>query len=103
MAVISEASARNREGSAASNAISTTSTPLDYDGSPTMRLLLIAIALCSCEGFNDQCTALVKNPNDTVVTLAAEVFLDRPNARSDNNAIGQATADAFVDAMNAPG
>jgi 2',3'-cyclic-nucleotide 2'-phosphodiesterase (5'-nucleotidase family) len=62
-----------------------------------------ALLLSGCEGFNDQCTALVKNPNDVVVQLASEVLLDRPNARHDNNAIGQAAADAFVDAMSMPG
>lgn len=63
--------------------------------------VLIGVALAGCQSFNDECTALVDDPNAPVVTLEGDVLLDRPNARHDNNAIGQAAADAFADAMTA--
>mgnify|MGYP001202158674 CR=1 FL=1 len=66
-----------------------------------MRALVPLLLLCGCQAFNDECTALVAEPEAEIVTLADEVYLDRPNARHDNNAIGQASADAFADAMSA--
>ena len=58
------------------------------------------VALAGCQAFNDECT-LVQNPEAPVVTLAADVYLDRPNARHDNNALGQGAADAFAEVMRA--
>lgn len=66
-----------------------------------MRGLLVSVLLLGCQSFNDECTALVPNPEQPVVTLDGEVFLDRPNARHDNNALGQGAADAFADVMRA--
>ncbi len=66
-----------------------------------MRACVLIVVLAACQSFNDECTALVDDPNAAVVTLESDVFLDRPNARHDNNAIGQAAADAFADAMTA--
>ena len=62
--------------------------------------MLALVPLAACQAFNDECT-LVSNPDAPVVTLQGEVFLDRPNARHDNNALGQGAADAFADAMRA--
>lgn len=66
-----------------------------------MRRLLACLLLAGCQSFNDECTALVSMPEAPVVTLDGEVFLDRPNARHDNNALGQGAADAFADVMRA--
>lgn len=66
-----------------------------------MRALLVSFVVGSfsgCIAFNDDCQALVDNPNERVAYVAkgTEVFLDRANARHANNAIAQAGADAFV-------
>lgn len=64
---------------------------------------LVASALASgCIAFNDDCQALVDNPNERVAFVAkgTEIYLDRPNARHANNAIAQAAADAFVWVFN---
>lgn len=66
-----------------------------------MRWLVLLPLFAACQSFNDQCTALVDTPEAPVVTLAEDVYLDRPNARHDNNALGQASADAYADAMRA--
>lgn len=65
-------------------------------------LLLLASVVSGCVAFNDDCQALVDNPNERVAFIAkgTEVFLDRPNARHANNAIGQAAADAFAWVFN---
>jgi 2',3'-cyclic-nucleotide 2'-phosphodiesterase (5'-nucleotidase family) len=59
---------------------------------------LLAIVLPGCIAYNDQCQPLVDNPNERVAFVArgTELFLDRPNARHGNNAIGQQAADAFA-------
>lgn len=51
-----------------------------------------------CLAYNDSCQALVDDPNERVAFIASgtEVWLDRPNARHGNNAIGQVEADGFV-------
>ncbi|MFZ5440876.1 MAG: 5'-nucleotidase C-terminal domain-containing protein [Myxococcota bacterium] len=58
---------------------------------------LAGLMLSGCLAYNDQCTPLVDNPNERVAFIArgTELWLDRPNARHGNNAIGQAAADAF--------
>jgi 2',3'-cyclic-nucleotide 2'-phosphodiesterase (5'-nucleotidase family) len=66
-----------------------------------MRTLLLALSLtlgASCVAYNDQCQPLVENPTERVGFIArgTELFLDRPNARHGNNAMGQQAADAFV-------
>lgn len=60
---------------------------------------LAALALgTGCVAYNDQCQPLVDNPGERVAFIAkgTELFLDRPNARHANNAIGQQASDAFV-------
>jgi 2',3'-cyclic-nucleotide 2'-phosphodiesterase (5'-nucleotidase family) len=62
-------------------------------------LIWLSIAAGSgCVAYNDQCQPLVENPNERVGFIAkgTELFLDRPNARHGNNAMGQQAADAFV-------
>lgn len=67
-----------------------------------MRALpFIAVFASGCVAYNEQCQALVENPNEKVASLGAEVWLDRPNARHAPNALGQAVADAFVDVFAA--
>lgn len=67
-----------------------------------MRLVLLPALLVAastgCVAYNDQCQPLVDNPNERVAFIAkgTEIFLDRPNARHGNNAIGQQAADAFA-------
>lgn len=65
-------------------------------------LALVAVASSGCIAFNDDCVALVENPNERVAFVAkgTEIFLDRPNARHANNAIAQVSADAFVWVFN---
>jgi 5'-nucleotidase/UDP-sugar diphosphatase len=65
-------------------------------------LLFVASAVTGCIAFNDDCQALVDNPNERVAFIAkgTEVFLDRPNARHANNAIAQGAADAFAWVFN---
>jgi 5'-nucleotidase / UDP-sugar diphosphatase len=66
-----------------------------------MRLLALALCgLTGCVAYNEQCQALVENPDEKVANLGAELWLDRPNARHAPNALGQAVADAFVDVFN---
>ncbi len=65
-----------------------------------MRTLAAALALSfasGCVAYNDPCQPLVDDPQKQIAFLAAEVWLDRPNTRHTNNALGQAAADAFVD------
>lgn len=68
----------------------------------TLTLALSLAALPGCIAFNDDCQALVDNPNERVAFVAkgTEIFLDRPNARHANNAIAQSAADAFVWVFN---
>ncbi|MBN1208612.1 MAG: 5'-nucleotidase C-terminal domain-containing protein [Myxococcaceae bacterium] len=59
---------------------------------------LLAAALVpglGCLAYNDPCQPLVDNPDAVIGFLGEEVFLDRPFARHDNNALGQLAADAF--------
>ena len=70
-----------------------------------MKRLLITflVAVTSgCLAYNDDCQALIDNPNERVAFIAkgTEVFLDRSNARHANNAIAQSAADAFVWVFN---
>lgn len=69
-----------------------------------MRLLLAAtpLALSACIAFNEPCSGVADNPNEQVASLAGVVYLDKPNARHANNAIGQGAAEAFL-AANEPG
>lgn len=65
-----------------------------------MRFVLLTGVLglgAGCVAYNEQCQALVENPNEKVAAVGAEIWLDRPNARHAPNALGQAVADAFVD------
>lgn len=61
-------------------------------------LVMLGVLLSDCVAFNDQCVPLVDNPNERVAFVAkgTEIWLDRPNARHANNAIGQAEVDALV-------
>ena len=66
-------------------------------------LVLAAAALTlfqGCIAYNEQCQGLVEDPEEVVGYLAEKVYLDKPNARHDNNAIGQMEADAFADAFS---
>lgn len=66
------------------------------------RLLLIALAVSlfsACVEYNDACTAPVDDANATIARLKDPIFIDKPNARHDNNAFGQAAADAFKNAF----
>lgn len=66
-----------------------------------MRALICSLVIAGttgCVAYNDQCQPLVDNPNERVAFIAkgTELYLDRPNARHGNNAIGQVAADAFA-------
>ncbi|MFT3708357.1 MAG: 5'-nucleotidase [Archangium sp.] len=63
-----------------------------------LSILSLAACVSGCVAYNDQCQPLVDNPNERVAFIAkgTELYLDRPNARHGNNAIGQAAADAFA-------
>lgn len=58
----------------------------------------LAVIVSGCVAYNDQCQPLVDNPSERVAFIASgtELFLDRPNARHGNNALGQQAADAFA-------
>lgn len=68
----------------------------------TIACCAVFAATTGCLAFNDDCQALVDNPNERVAFVAkgTEIFLDRPNARHGNNAIAQSAADAFVWVFN---
>ncbi len=68
----------------------------------TITCCTMLAATSGCLAYNDDCQALVDNPNERVAFVAkgTEIFLDRPNARHANNAIAQAAADAFVWVFN---
>lgn len=55
-----------------------------------------------CVAYNEQCVAPIDAPNERVAFVAqgTQIFLDRPNTRHGANALGQAAADAFVDAFS---
>jgi 5'-nucleotidase / UDP-sugar diphosphatase len=57
---------------------------------------LLASFASACASYNDQCVALVDNPNERVAFVAKEMWLDKANARHANNALGQAVTDGFV-------
>jgi 5'-nucleotidase / UDP-sugar diphosphatase len=66
--------------------------------SRTLSAALLAVVLApgfGCLQFNDPCQPLVDDPESIVGYLADDVFLDRPFARHDNQALGQLAADAF--------
>jgi 2',3'-cyclic-nucleotide 2'-phosphodiesterase (5'-nucleotidase family) len=48
-----------------------------------------------CLAYNDPCQPLVPDPDAVLGILGEDVYLDRPFARHDNNALGQMAADAF--------
>jgi 5'-nucleotidase / UDP-sugar diphosphatase len=59
---------------------------------------LVAAALMpglGCLAYNDPCQPLVDEPNRELGYLGEDVYLDRPFARHDNNALGQLAADAY--------
>jgi len=67
----------------------------------TLRALIQSLAaatLSACVAYNDPCQPLVDNPGERVsfVKKGTEIWLDRPNARHTNNAIGQQMSDGFV-------
>ncbi|XXF75265.1 5'-nucleotidase [Myxococcaceae bacterium GXIMD 01537] len=67
---------------------------------------LVAAALvpaAGCVAYNDPCQPLVDDPDSVVGYLGEDVLLDKPYARHDNNALGQAAADAFRHAEDDPG
>ncbi len=68
-------------------------------------LCAVAAALGNCAVYNDPCRVPVENPNEQIALIAPgeEIFIDKPNARHAPNALGQAVADAFVDAFGASG
>jgi 2',3'-cyclic-nucleotide 2'-phosphodiesterase (5'-nucleotidase family) len=65
------------------------------------RPLLAALAAAAlmpglgCLAYNDPCQPLVDDPNEVLGYLAEDVYVDRPFARHDNNALGQLAADAY--------
>ena len=61
-------------------------------------LFVAAVIASGCVAYNDPCQPLVDNPSERVafISKGTEVWLDRPNARHANNAIGQQAADGFV-------
>jgi len=59
---------------------------------------LVAAALApglGCLAYNDPCQPLVDEPNLVLGYLGEDVYLDRPFARHDNNALGQLAADSY--------
>ncbi|MBI3183026.1 MAG: 5'-nucleotidase C-terminal domain-containing protein [Myxococcales bacterium] len=60
---------------------------------------LLLTAASGCIAYNVQCEGLVENPKERIGFIAEDVYLDKPNARHANNAIGQMTADGFVEAF----
>ena len=65
------------------------------------RPLLAALAAATllpglgCLDYNDPCQPLVDDPSLVLGYLGEDVFLDRPFARHDNNALGQLAADSY--------
>lgn len=53
-----------------------------------------------CVEYNEPCKGLTENPDAIVGYLGQDVYVDKPNARHANNAIGQLAADAFMSAAN---
>lgn len=69
--------------------------------SRTLTAAILAVALApglGCLEYNDQCRPLVDDPEAIVGYLGEDVFLDKPYARHDNQALGQLAADAFLHA-----
>ncbi|MDY7228317.1 5'-nucleotidase [Hyalangium rubrum] len=67
---------------------------------------LLAAALVpglGCLAYNDPCQPLVANPDAVIGILGENVYLDRPFARHDNNALGQMAADAYQHAEDDSG
>ncbi len=58
-----------------------------------------ALALGGCLTYNEPCQGLVERADDVIGHLSADVFLDRPNARHANHAIGLIAAEAFIGAF----
>lgn len=61
-------------------------------------LFAVLAGATGCLAYNDQCQPLVDNPSERVAFIASgtELYLDRPNTRHGNNALGQQAADALV-------
>lgn len=59
-------------------------------------------ASAGCIAYNEQCEGLVERPKEPIGYITEDIYLDKPNARHANNAIGQMAADAFVDAFADP-
>jgi 2',3'-cyclic-nucleotide 2'-phosphodiesterase (5'-nucleotidase family) len=65
------------------------------------RPLLAALAAATllpglgCLDYNDPCQPLVDDPSLVLGYLGEDVYLDRPFARHDNNALGQLAADSY--------
>jgi 5'-nucleotidase/UDP-sugar diphosphatase len=60
---------------------------------------LVAAALMpglGCLSYNDTCQPLVDDPTSEIGFLGEDVYLDKPYARHDNNALGQLAADAYL-------
>jgi|GEM_PF-966946 len=71
---------------------------------PKSKSMLAALAcalaspLSGCISYNDSCQPLVSDPDAVVGYLGADVQLDKPFTRHDNNALAQVVADAFLHA-----
>jgi 5'-nucleotidase/UDP-sugar diphosphatase len=71
-------------------------------------IALLAVALvpgAGCLAYNDPCQPLVADPNAVLGYLGEDVYLDKPYARHDNNALGQLAADSYQhaeDSSSAP-
>jgi len=61
-----------------------------------LSMLAVAALASGCVAYNDPCQPLVDNPQERVAYIGSELWIDKPNARHANNAIGQVAADAFV-------
>jgi 2',3'-cyclic-nucleotide 2'-phosphodiesterase (5'-nucleotidase family) len=60
------------------------------------RTLALVTLFAGCAAYNDQCVALVDNPNERVSFIGKELWLDKPNARHAPNPLGEAVTDGFV-------
>ena len=58
-----------------------------------------AFALGGCLSYNEPCQGLVDGAEDVIGHLSEDVFLDKPNARHANHAIGLIAAEAFIGAF----
>jgi 5'-nucleotidase / UDP-sugar diphosphatase len=72
---------------------------------PLLAALLVAALApgLGCLAYNDPCQPLVPDPDAVIGYLGEDVFLERPFARHDNNALGQLAADAYQHAEDDSG